>query len=88
MGLVTGNLHLEAFVASEFATVNTATQKAGFQLNKQSITWIDLDILLVTVHSLKREEVFVRKRKKLPLKYISKFYSSLFICIVNLEMCF
>lgn len=38
MGLVTGNLHLEAFVASEFATVNTATQKAGFQLNKQSIT--------------------------------------------------
>ena len=34
MGLVTGNRHLEAFVASEFATVNTAAQKAGFQLSE------------------------------------------------------
>lgn len=47
---------------------------------------MDLDILPVIVHSLKRVEVFVKT--KLPIKHISKFYSSILIFIINLEMCF
>ena len=41
--------------------MKAATQKTGF-LVKQGITRIDLDVLLVTVQSLKRE-VFVRKKE-------------------------
>ena len=61
-GSVTVSRSLEAFVVSEFVAVKAATQKTGF-LVKQGITRIDLDVLLVTVQSLKRE-VFVRKKKR------------------------